>query len=199
MLASRLKGLRKDMRITQAWLADRLGVTQQAVAKWEAGKSFPESEVLLELSRYFDVTIDYLMGVADRSVRPDDEPLGVPVLGSVRAGYNSLAFDDPQGTEPIGLRDPQNYCYLIVQGDSMEPYIHEGDLALVRRQQVLENGDLGVVIYGEGEGTLKRYRVRGRRVLLEPFNPAYETVEVSGTDLDRLHIFGKVVETKTRW
>ena len=82
----------------------------------------------------------------------------------------------------------------------MEPRIHDGDLALVHRQDTLENGDLGVLIYGdEGEGTLKRYLQRGNCVVLQPFNPAYSEMVIKGEDLNHLHIAGRVVETKAKW
>ena len=51
----------------------------------------------------------------------------------------------------------------------MEPRIFEGDLALVRRQQTLESGELGVVVFGDDEGTLKKYIRRGNTVILQPF------------------------------
>ena len=60
-----------------------------------------------------------------------------------------------------------------VKGDSMEPRISDGDLALVHRQPTLENGDLGVVIFGEGEGTLKKFIRRGNTIILQPFNNVY--------------------------
>lgn len=52
--------LRKERGWTQAELADRLGVTNQAVSKWETGESLPDSSLLLPLSELFDVTIDEL-------------------------------------------------------------------------------------------------------------------------------------------
>lgn len=204
MLGTRLKQLRKDRGITQAGLAAELGITQQAVGKWEKGNSSPDPTTLVRLAEFFDVSLDSLLGrVWNRvgDVRAFDvvNEVIVPVIGAVRAGYGTLAFEEDYGTEPAGVRDPDNYFYLVVKGDSMEPRIQEGDLALVRRQPTLDNGDLGVVIYGEGEGTLKRFLRKGEAVLLQPFNPAYETVILSGPELDDLHIVGKVVETKTRW
>ena len=63
----------------------------------------------------------------------------------------------------------------------MEPRISDGDLALVRRQTTLDNGDLGVMVYGlDGEGTLKKYIQRGNAVVLHPFNPAYEDLVIKG-------------------
>ena len=76
----------------------------------------------------------------------------------------------------------------------------DGDLALVRKQSTLEDGELGVIVYGdEGEGTLKKYIQRGNAIILRPFNPDYEDMVIKGEDLNRLYIAGKVVETKTKW
>ena len=82
----------------------------------------------------------------------------------------------------------------------MEPRISDGDLALVHRQNTLDNGDLGVLVYGlDGEGTLKKYIQRGNAVVLQPFNPNYEELVIKGEELDHLYIAGKVVETKAKW
>lgn len=208
MLNETLKQLRKQRKLTQADLAAQLGVTQQAVGKWETGRSSPDPEALLRLSELLDVSVDRLLGrgVIDApllgTVMPYNPAVEVriPVVGTVRAGYGALAFEEPQGTEAASVKDPENYFYLVVQGDSMEPRIRDGDLALVRRQATLEDGDLGVVVYGDaGEGTLKRFARTAGAVALQPFNPAYDTVILSGEELDHLYIAGKVVETKARW
>lgn len=103
-------------------------------------------------------------------------------------------------TEYACVKDPENYFFLVVKGDSMEPRISDGDLALVHRQNTLDNGDLGVLVYGaDGEGTLKKYIQRGNSVILHPFNPAYEELVIKGEELDHLYIAGKVVETKAKW
>ena len=88
----------------------------------------------------------------------------------------------------------------LLLADSMEPRISDGDLALVHRQNTLDNGDLGVLVYGaDGEGTLKKYIQRGNSVVLQPFNPAYDEMVIKGEDLNHLHIAGRVVETKAKW
>ena len=122
------------------------------------------------------------------------------MIGSVRAVYGALAFEEDYGTEYARVKDPQNYFYLVVKGDSMEPRISDGDLALVHRQSTLDSGDLGVIVYGdEGEGTLKKYIQRGNAVVLHPFNTNYEDKIILGEELNQLYIAGKVVETKTNW
>ena len=121
------------------------------------------------------------------------------MIGTVRAGYGSLAFEEDYGVEYACVKDPESYFYLVVKGDSMEPRIQDGDLALVHRQPTLENGDLGVMVFGEGEGTLKKYIQRGNAVILQPFNLAYEEKVIRGEELNQLFIAGKVVETRAKW
>lgn len=204
MLGSRLKELRKENKVTQSALAEELGVTQQAVGKWETGRSSPDPDTLLRLAEYFGVSTDSLLGREGARLGqvmpyvPASETQ-IPVVGSVRAGYGALAFEDSFGTESANVRDPENYFYLLVKGSSMEPRIQDGDLALVHRQPVLDDGDLGVVVYGEGEGTLKKFFRKGNAIVLQPFNSDYDTLILSGEELDHLYIAGKVVETKARW
>ena len=131
------------------------------------------------------------------------QPLyGIP---DPRRGHGARRIRGPRVEEDYGkeyacVKDPENYFFLVVKGDSMEPRISDGDLALVHRQNTLDNGDLGVLVYGaDGEGTLKKYIQRGNSVILHPFNPAYEELVIKGEELDHLYIAGKVVETKAKW
>lgn len=78
----------------------------------------------------------------------------------------------------------------------MEPRISSGDLALVHSQPDVESGDLAVVLVDGEEGTLKKVLKKEGAVILQPFNPAYQTQVFIGGEIDRLTIVGKVVETK---
>ena len=209
MFADRLREARKAKRYSQTEVSRVLGVTQQAVGKWETGRSTPDPQTVARLAEILDTTADALLGlqqapatapaVGRNAFSRYTESL-VPVVGTVRAGYGALAFEEDYGKEYASVKDPQNYFYLVVKGDSMEPRISDGDLALVHRQNTLENGDLGVLVYGsDGEGTLKKYIQRGNSVILHPFNPDYEELVIKGEELDHLYIAGKVVETKAKW
>lgn len=207
MFSERLKQARKNKKFSQAELSRLLGVTQQAVGKWETGRSTPDPGTVARIAEILGTTADALLGlqqpeytqpVGDHFASYSESP--IPVVGTVRAGYGALAFEEDYGTEYACVKDPSSYFYLVVKGDSMEPRISDGDLALVHRQSTLENGELGVMVYGtDGEGTLKRYLRRGNAVVLQPFNPNYEELVIKGEDLDHLYIAGKVVETKTKW
>lgn len=60
-LADRIQQLRKSRGISQEELADRIGVSRQAVSKWESGQTSPDLEKIVLLSDYFEVTTDYLL------------------------------------------------------------------------------------------------------------------------------------------
>ncbi len=57
----KLSKLRKEYNYTQEQLADILGVSRQAVSKWESDIAYPETDKLIELGRLFDCTMDYLL------------------------------------------------------------------------------------------------------------------------------------------
>lgn len=59
--AENLKTIRKERHISQEELAELMGVSRQAVSKWEQGSGYPEMEKLLLLSKELNVSLDYLM------------------------------------------------------------------------------------------------------------------------------------------
>ena len=60
-MADRIQHLRKSKGISQEELADKVGVSRQAVSKWESEQSTPDIEKVILLSDFFDVTTDYLL------------------------------------------------------------------------------------------------------------------------------------------
>ena len=58
----RLKSLRQEKKIKQSDLAEHLKVTKSAVSGWEVGRNQPSFDILIELSIYFGVSVDYLIG-----------------------------------------------------------------------------------------------------------------------------------------
>ncbi|XFA99635.1 helix-turn-helix domain-containing protein [Candidatus Izemoplasma sp. B36] len=60
-LATLLTELRKKNNMTQNELAEKLGVTYQAVSKWERGENYPDSLLLLEIAKLYKVTVDELL------------------------------------------------------------------------------------------------------------------------------------------
>lgn len=61
-VAKNLSDLRKQNKLTQLEVAEKLNYSDKAVSKWEQGESLPGIEVLYRLSRLYGVSLDYLVG-----------------------------------------------------------------------------------------------------------------------------------------
>ena len=88
MLGIKIQQLRKDNGMSQEELASRLTISRQAISKWELGESMPDTENIVQLSKLFGVTTDYLLcdeyecenhvpEVRDNSEKPDEDIPGL--------------------------------------------------------------------------------------------------------------------------
>ena len=73
MIGERLKKARKDKNIRQEELAAALGVKNATISLYETNKNFPSDKVKIEIARYFNLSLDYLMGIIDEAVPYYDE------------------------------------------------------------------------------------------------------------------------------
>lgn len=77
MLAERIQSLRRAKGISQEELADAIGVSRQAVSKWESGQNSPDVEKIILLSDFFAVTTDYLLkGIELQGAESPRKPSG---------------------------------------------------------------------------------------------------------------------------
>lgn len=123
----------------------------------------------------------------------------IPVLGRIAAGTPISAIQNEisrfQGDEEY-FGDGELFG-LEIHGDSMiEAGILSGDLAVLRRCDTAETGDIIVALIDGEEATLKRLRRRGNSIALEAANPAFET-RIFGPD--RVQIQGKLVGLVRRY
>ncbi|MDD6811025.1 MAG: DUF5680 domain-containing protein [Lachnospiraceae bacterium] len=72
IFSEKLQVLRKSRGYTQEELAEKLNVSRQAVAKWEAGQAYPDILNLIQLSELFHITVDYLVKDRECSVSVTD-------------------------------------------------------------------------------------------------------------------------------
>lgn len=83
-IADRIQFLRKQKGYSQEELADKMGVSRQAVSKWESEQSVPDLEKIIVMSEFFEVTTDYLLkGI---------EPASVTNKKTVKTLYIAFAF-----------------------------------------------------------------------------------------------------------
>ena len=127
--------------------------------------------------------------------REASSTVGVPVLGDVAAGSPILAEQNSDEVLPLprDLVGRGTLFGLRVRGDSMiDAAICDGDIVVVKQQQEAFNGDI-VAAMIDDEATVKVFRRRAGHVVLEPRNPAYDTI-----DGDRAVVLGKVVSVLRR-
>ena len=146
-----LRKRREELGISRAELADRLGVSRSAIGNYETGVSAPKEEVLLRLFDALGVDPNYLYRDAYRAnggIRSDEEQA---LLESYRR--LSLAGRQTVHTMVRALEGMQQE--LRIQGDSMEPHIHDGGVVYVNHDP-LQNGDVGIFCV-DGEMVCKQY------------------------------------------
>ncbi len=102
--------------------------------------------------------------------------VSIPLLGTVKAGYNYLAEENWIGNVDIDkkLADSGEFFALNVKGDSMSPVLIEGDIVIVKKQDDFENGDIVVALINGDEATIKKAKKSDSSILLRPFNNDYD-------------------------
>ena len=71
-LGNRLAELRKQHGLSQEELADQLGVSRQAISKWERGEASPDTDNLIELARIYGISLDELLGLKKEDTDNDN-------------------------------------------------------------------------------------------------------------------------------
>lgn len=124
--------------------------------------------------------------------------LRLPLLGEIACGKPILAEGGEESMVEIKTDVAADFC-LRAKGDSMTgSRIYDGDLVLIREQDMVENGEIAAVLIKD-EATLKRvyYYPEKARLVLYPDNPAYMPLVFSGPELSEVRILGKAVALQT--
>lgn len=110
----------------------------------------------------------------------------IPLVGTIAAGSPITAVENIEGTISVdrSIFKGSDLFSLRVKGDSMTGIgIFDGDIALIQRQNTVNNGEIAAVII-EDEATLKRFYREEKRIVLKAENPAYGDIIIeSGRDV----------------
>lgn len=171
----KLKQARKNKNLSQQDVANMLGYKSfTTIQKWEDGTSLPPLKIYQQLMALYEFNLH-------------DE---INTLGDVRAGAPLLAVQEAV------MDHHMRYYYLRVVGDSMkDARILEGDEVLVRAQDMVDNGKIGVILVGE-EATIKRVYIKENGILLKAENADYK--DLFYTFDDEIKILGEVIEVKIK-
>ena len=201
----RLKELRNNKGLSQAAIAERFGITQQAYANYERGTRQPDYDTLKKLADYFNVTTDYLLGrdILPKNTAKKKKGIKIPVLGRVQAGIPVDAIEEIIDYEEITeeMAAQGDYFGLVIRGQSMMPRMLEGDVIIVRKQSDVDSGDIAVVLVNGNDATVKKIRKTESGIELVPLNPSFDIIYYTNEEIENLpvSIIGKVVELRGKF
>lgn len=142
----RLAALRKEKGLTQSDIADKVGITAQAVSKWENDQASPDIDILIKLSEIFDISLDELLGKEKASVSLNEKPTKKDINKMVlKISVNEVNGDNVKVNLPLAL------VKVFINKDTGEIPLLDGkeNLKNIDFRQILdlvEQGVLGEIV-----------------------------------------------------
>jgi phage repressor protein C with HTH and peptisase S24 domain len=188
-------------------LARAVGVSDNAIYKWVAGRGQPSMISLVNLAKAAGVSVEWLAtgkGLSAKSEGPVSgaaEFISMPRHGIRGAGGRSGALQNPQIVDYLSFRsdwlqhalgaEPRNLVLVEAVGDSMSPTVDEGDLVLVDLRETRFKHDGVYVLRAGNDLSVKRIQRQPNGALtIRSDNPAYGSASVSA---DHLTLLGRVI------
>lgn len=217
-----IKAKRLELGMTMKELAEKVGVSEGTVSRWESGEiENMRRNVIVSLAKALKLTPAVLMGWNDPEpssitytlppshgedsvMVPVPGGYRIPVLGKVVAGVPINAVTDISGFEeiPEQMGRAGEFFALEIKGRSMEPTLHEGDVVIVRQQPEVENGEIAIVLINGDEATVKEVKESPEGLTLIGHNVAIYTPHFyNRKEIEALpvQILGKVVELRRKF
>lgn len=196
---NRIKELRIGMKLSQAKLAEMVGISDTALQNYEYGKRDIPGDVLIKLAKIFNTTSDYILMVIDENFS-NDGYTDVPVYGAIAAGTPiDMTEIDDEFPVPQRIVDKHPNSGLVrVEGDSFNRRLPNGCYALIDFDQREPNErDAFAVCVNGYAATIKRVKKLANGYELTPhsYDPTYLPIvyDYNRDDTDEVTIIGKVV------
>ena len=195
--AERLFSLVKENNTDVNVLAQKMGIkSKSTIYRYMNAEMSPKITTVKYLAEYYNVNPIWLMGYdVDMRKKSKLDKLGnpvveIPILGTVKAGYDYLAQENWIGTIDIDkkLADSGEFFALRVKGDSMAPVLIEDDIVIIKKQDDFENGDIVVAIVNGDEATIKKGKKSESKILLQPFNTNYDPLIFTEEEMDTIPV-----------
>lgn len=199
-----IKNRRNELGLTLLDIANACGVSEATVSRWESGDivNMKRSRIaqlakVLNVSPFllihddYDVLINY-----NSTTKPQ-----IPILGIVPCGEPIEAIEDIIEWIDVVPSQAKNHFGLIAKGDSMAPFILDGDILVVKHSPDVDSGKIAIVKVNGDEATCKRLVINDAGLTLVPNNPMYQTLTFSPAEIaDKpVAVIGEVVEIRRRF
>lgn len=117
MIGDNLYSLRKLHKLTQEEVSERVGVSRQALAKWESGETMPDIEKCMLLAELYNVTLDDLVNYTKDEMGPNIPPKGKYVFGVVTVGDKGQIVIPYKARKVFQIQSGDRY---IILGDESQ-------------------------------------------------------------------------------
>ena len=207
---NRLKSLRTKQKVSQTAVAKHLGVTRAAYNSWEKGKYIPNKKNLDELALYFNVETTYfeseyeivnkylqLNEINQKKLLTMANELYVSQLykyqvhAKLSAGLGNFYYEDYEFDTVYFDKDISHDIASWIDGDSMEPKYHNGDVALIKKTGYDFDGLVYAVVYNE-ETYIKKVFLEENTVRLVSINDNYKDIIAP---IEEVNIVGVVTDS----
>lgn len=182
--------------ITYKELERKMGLANGFFGKVRKRNALPTISKIDAIAKYFNVTRDYFIATETQT----GTGVKIPLLGRVAAGVPIEAAENLIGYEEISgkLAQTGEFFALLIKGESMSPYICNGDKVIVRQQEEVENGEIAIVLINGCDATCKEFRKTSSGIMLISKNPSFEPMIFTSDEVESkpIRIIGKVVEIR---
>lgn len=201
-----LKNIRESLDYSTYDVNKLCDISQSYLSLMENGKRKPSAIILKKLAPIYN--LDYLdlyekAGYIDLIENESKKHIStVPILGTVKAGYDWLAEENVIDyiTLKENIPNIKEYYALRVTGDSMLPLLSQGDLVIVHDQDDVESGQTAVILINGEEATVKKVIKTSDGIELHAMNPYYPIKKFTFEDMKSIpvKIIGRVKEAKIK-
>ena len=194
VMAKNINKYMKMNKISRNKMSEALGVSYSTLSDWVNAKTYPRIDKIEMMANYFGVSKSDL--VEDKQTVDTVQITTAPVLSKVSAGmpmYSEENIVDYIYLPAHEVKSGKEVFGLVVEGDSMNQEFKEGDIVIVEKDSIVDNGEIGVVMVNGYNATLKQVKYVQDSIVLMPKsdNPAHDP-QIYNKD-DEVKIIGKVV------
>lgn len=207
-LGEYLEKIRKSKDLSLRQVDYKSAVSYSHLSMIEKGIRKASPLTLKELAKVYN--LDYIdlyekagyLDLAEKEKISQKHSVSIPILGTVKAGYDWLAEENVVDyiTLKENIPNIKEYYALRITGDSMLPLLSDGDLVIVHDQDDVESGQTAVVLINGDEATVKKVIKTNEGIELHAMNPYYPVKKFTYDEMNTVpvKIIGRVKEAKIK-
>ena len=195
-IGDKIAYLRKKIGLKQEELAEELEISRQSLLNYETEKRQIPIDVLSKIAIFFKIPIEaFFLDDYDefKEVKTNNSTIKIPIISRASAGLGVYGRDEILDWLEVSKSIAKNATFAtFIDGDSMEPKIHDDDLVLVQEASMLDSGEIGIFFLNDDVYCKKfQYNEFTKEIILKSINQKYKPKEV--TSDDDFRIIGRVV------